>query len=448
MALVIQSREADVPPPCVEQASVASQHLRDHRVESLHVCHHLHKPLAKFRLGHVMQLRQVRRPENLAVAIPHLRRHTPRQLQAHRVEGIAHALLFIHVALQRDAQWRHLLERLHLALELAHNQARAPLKVHLRHAHVRVDVIADVQNLVARNAERLLDHPRGASGEHAALLVSHRRSEKAILGCHLVDEIAAVGEEVWLRAADDGDVEEVAPCHVVGKVGVVRVLHDALRVHVVAVRDQQKLLARALLVKQRESILRVHLHKLRRVADDLSLQLALDVRVEQRLADSAPEAFVALDVVSPPSAGPVLLAVEAVDHLRVQRRFADAEERVEEHPPVVAEVHALSSVRLAALRRGHHARSVRRALHHTESIRLHEVSELLVDDESSDDHLAVEAESLDGTPGFAQLLLGVVVRASFPLVYVVVHERVVHVISKHLDASQVERSTAEDASSG
>ena len=116
---------------------------------------------------------------------------------------------------------------LYLGLEFPQDESRAPPEENLRHRHVGEEVVAHVQDLVAVDAEMILQVGSTSANENSAWL------ERARLGAEeptvLIDDSVegpAGGEERRLVGRDDHRLEQIAPAHAGGQVGVECVLHD------------------------------------------------------------------------------------------------------------------------------------------------------------------------------------------------------------------------------
>ena len=214
-----------------------------------------------------------------------------------RQAGLGEVELELHLLAHHRRQLGLLrLERFHrghLVLELAEDERGAPAQRGLGHGDVGVDVVADVEDLLAGDAEPLLHLVRVAADVHAGLPdAAGARTEQPVLGRHLEQRHAA-REEVGLAGVDDDQVEQVAPARPLGHRRVEGEGQHPVGVAPVRVRDQHELLARLALVREGEDELGVALHVALGVGDDLGLERALEVRLVGRAADPVVEVGVA-----------------------------------------------------------------------------------------------------------------------------------------------------------
>ena len=82
-----------------------------------------------------------------------------------------------------------------------------------------------------------------------------------------------------------------------------------------------------------------------------------------------------------------------------------------------------------------------------EAIGFDDVAKLKIENEAANDHPIVELQIADGPAFSLQLATNVLVRALLPILLLVVHERVVHVVSDGAHLLEVDGSIAIDAAS-
>ena len=316
----------------------------------------------------------------LVVALP---------LQAERREVGFQALLLRHHGREAGLRAAPRVERLDLVLQRTQHEGRPPPEHALGRLHVCEHVVADVQDLGAAQPEAGLHQRRVAADigapllQHPGLAPQHRPA--ALVLADDLERGRAFVEEGRLPRADDGDVEQVLPGHVAGQIRVEGVAQDRRRVLPLRVGDEQHLLARVLLVEQRERNVRVALDEAVGVGQDLGLQQALQVGRVERLADGLVEI-----VVTQPRRQDAL--VQLVDQLEVDAGLGDRKERVHEPPAAVVEVDERAAVRFPLLGVGQRARPVEGPLDVAEAVGLDHVALLRIHHEPLHHEVGVEDE--------------------------------------------------------
>ena len=296
-----------------------------------------------------------------------------------------------------------------LLLQFPQDQRRAPAQHRLADVDVGVQVVAHVEDLVARQPQ-VLFHLGGAAPE-----VDPARLQFAAVGAHqpllLVGDAvqrAALGEEARLIGAHDDQVEKVAPLHARGQPGIEGDLHEAPGVVPVGVGDQHQPLAGVALVEQGGGRLRVGLQEAPRLGQDLLLERAGKVGLVHR----GPQHPVELGVGHHRAQA---AGVEKVDQLGVEGGLGQGEEGVQEDEARVGRVYDDPGVGGALLFELQEPGAVGGPDHVAETGRLDQVARLQVDGESPDHPGRVEVEALHRPAAPGEEALGVVVGPPLPL---------------------------------
>ncbi len=303
--------------------------------------------------------------------------------------------------------------------------------------HVREQVIPDEQDLIGCDAEVALHESRVTAEKRAAGSELERRPQVPFLVEHL-EQGAHPREEVGLAGGHHHHLEQVTPGHAFGQEPVERVAHHGRGVRPLRIGDQQQLLARLLLVQQRERRLRVQLDEPVRIVDDLRLEHPLEMGLVDQMPYPRIEIRVAHHLRQLPR-------VQQVHELGIHAGLGQREQRVEELVALpLVEIDDRLGVHAALGVEVHGPRAVVRALDVSEPVGLDDVAQLHVDDQAADDERGIERQGPDRPAQIAQLLPEVGVRPLLPLLHAIVDQRVVHVVADGTNRPEVERTVAVD----
>src|SRR5580658_4374130 len=229
--------------------------------------------------------------------------------------------------------------RQHFALELLNDHRRSPGAFFLAAKDVAVDVIPDVENLVARSAESLLEVSQVAAFVDLASLEGERGGPKRLSGS--LHERSLLLEEGRLRGADDHDVEVVAPMGVLSHLPVEQVRHHLFCVGPARIGEEKQLLARAPQLVERGGEIGIFIHEARKIAQDRVENRSVPMRLVDTLADVG-EGTCIVD------GEPALL--QGGDERRVERGLTQRVERINPVKPGGGGANLLRVVKLTKLR--------------------------------------------------------------------------------------------------
>jgi hypothetical protein len=160
---------------------------------------------------------------------------------------------------------------------------RSPGGFFLRPQDVAVDVIADVDDAVAGDAEASLEIVQVASLVDLAALERERGGAELV--AHAFLERPALLEERGLLRGDDDDVEEVTPRRVLGHRAAEQVVHHLVRVRPARVGEQKELAPGAPELVQRRRQIRIFDDEPRQIREHGVEDGAVAVRFVDALAN-------------------------------------------------------------------------------------------------------------------------------------------------------------------
>ena len=332
------------------------------------------------------------------------------------------------------------LQRLELLLQVSQHQGSAPAVQRLGDGDVGEDVVSHVENPRTSEAQVRFDRVGVAAQIDLAVLErAGHRSEHSVFVHHL-EEGVLLREEAGFAGRDDDEIENIPPAHAVGQIPIDGVGHHGLGEKPAGVGDQQQLLAGMFQVEQGEREIGIELDEGVGIRGNFGFQAAEEVCLVHGGVHLVVEVGVAMVLGESSRVG-------QIDGLQKKACLGQREKGVHEEPALVCHVHGPAAVDSPLIFEVEHLGAVASPLDVAEAVGLHQVPLDAIDDEPLRGEFRIEAQLPDGPAELVQLPLGVLVRAFFPHVDLVVDQRVVHVEAHRLDGPQVEGSVAENASS-
>ena len=329
-----------------------------------------------------------------------------------------------------------------LGFEFTSDQRCPPAQRVLGDVDVAEQVVADIEDLSARNAQGVLDQTCVASEvDIAPLELATVGSHQAVLLIDDAIQLVTLGEEAGLARRDNDDVEEVTPRRTFCAIGVDRVAHHEPGVVPVRVGNQQEPLPCGALIAQRLANFGIGLEERVRVVHDLGLQRTCNVRFVERRVNRAVE----LGVGPHPRQW-----IRVVDRhqLTPQRGTRKLKQRIHELKPVFAEIDHGLGIGPSLILECQELGAVTGSHDIPKSRCLHQVAELKVERQTQRERIGIEYETVDRPAEIRQAFAGMTKRRCLPRADVVVQQRVVHVVADGPNRAEVERPVRKDAAFG